>query len=171
MPKFSDVSLGKISELKKRYPEGRQKSALLPVLHMAQTEFGGWLSVESMDYVASLLDIQPIEVYEVATFYTMFFLQPTGNYVLEVCQTGPCCLSGSERIVSYLEKTLGIKVGETSSDGVFTLKTVECLASCGTGPMMQVGQKYYENLSEETLDGLLSDLRKLALEKKQGQSS
>jgi len=169
MPKFSDASLAKIEELKKRYPNGRQKSTLLPVLHMAQEEFGGWLSVETMDYVASLLDLQSIEVYEVATFYTMFFLQPTGNYVLEVCQTGPCCLSGAERIVGHLEKSLGIRVGDTTADGMFTLKTVECLASCGTGPMMQIGQKYYENLSEETVDELLNQLRQLASQKKAGQ--
>lgn len=168
MPKFSDESLAKIDVLKTKYPEGRQKSALLPVLHMAQSEFGGWLSVETMDYVATLLNLQPIEVYEVATFYTMFFLQPTGSYVLEVCQTGPCCLSGAERIVSYLEKKLNIKVGETTSDGLFTLKTVECLASCGTAPMMQVGKKYYENLSEDVLDVLLEELKQTALLKKDG---
>lgn len=171
MPKFSEESLAKIEVLKTKYPEGRQKSALLPVLHMAQAEFGGWLSVETMDYVASLLNLQPIEVYEVATFYTMFFLQPTGAYVLEICQTGPCCLSGSERIVAYLEKKLNVKVGETTADGLFTLKTVECLASCGSAPMMQVGKKYYEHLTEEVLDVLLEELKQTALLKKNGQLS
>ena len=168
MLKFSEQSLVKIEELKSRYPEGRQKSALLPVLHMAQKELGGWLSVPAMDYVASLLQLQPIEVYEVASFYTMFFLQPTGACVLEVCRTGPCCLSGAEKLITRLEEKLGIKVGETTNDGMFTLKTVECLASCGTAPMMQVGPNYYENLSEDTLDELLAELRQIALEKNKG---
>lgn len=142
-----------------RYPEGRQKSALLPVLHLAQAEFGGWLSVETMDYVAGLLDIKPIEVYEVATFYTMFNLKPVGKCVLEVCRTGPCWLRGSEDIISYIHEKLGIADGETSADGMFTLKTVECLASCGTAPVMQVGDHYIENLRRERMDDVLNQLR------------
>lgn len=162
VPQFSVESLQKIDELKARYPEGRQKSAILPVLHMAQTELGGWLSVPVMDYVASLLQILPIEVYEVATFYTMFHLKPTGKYVLEVCQTGPCCLLGAEKVIAHLESRLGVKVGETSSDGLFTLKTVECLASCGTGPVLQLGENYLENLTEARMDDILDQLREQA---------
>lgn len=142
-----------------RYPEGKQKSALLPVLHMAQAEFGGWLSAETMDYVAGLLNIKPIEVYEVATFYTMFNLKPVGKCVLEVCRTGPCWLRGSEDIVSFIHDKLGITDGETSADGMFTLKTVECLASCGTAPVMQVGDHYIENLSCDRMDEVLNTLR------------
>ncbi len=142
-----------------RYPEGKQKSALLPVLHLAQAEFGGWLSTETMDYVAGLLDLKPIEVYEVATFYTMFNLKPVGKCVLEVCRTGPCWLRGSEDIIAYINEKLGITDGETSADGMFTLKTVECLASCGTAPVMQVGDHYIENLSCDNMDDVLNRLR------------
>jgi NADH-quinone oxidoreductase subunit E len=156
---FSEESLKQVQEIIGRYPEGKEKSAMLPVLHLAEAEFGGWLSPEVMDYVASLLNVQSIEVYEVATFYTMFNLKPTGKYVLEVCRTGPCCLRGSEKMLEQIENKLGIKVGETTADGKFTLKTVECLASCGTAPMMQVGDTYYENLNEENLDALLQKFR------------
>lgn len=148
-----------VQKIIKRYPEGRQKSALLPVLHLAQAEFGGWLSPETMDYVASILNLKPIEVYEVASFYTMYNLRPVGTCVLEVCRTGPCMLRGSDDIIEYLENKLGIKDGETSADGMFTLKTVECLASCGTAPVMQVGDHYIEDLTCEKLDGILADLR------------
>ncbi len=157
--KFSDDALALIGKMVKRYPEGKQKSALLPVLHLAQAEFGGWLSVPVMDYVASILKIQPIEVYEVASFYTMFNLKPVGKCVLEVCRTGPCWLLGAEDLVKYLEKKLGIKEGQTTSDGMFTLKTVECLASCGTAPMMQIGEKYHEHLTLEKVDTIINEYR------------
>lgn len=156
---FSPEAMALVRKIIARYPEGRQKSALLPVLHLAQAEFGGWLSPETMDYVAGLLEIKPVEVYEVATFYTMFNLKPVGKCVLEVCRTGPCWLRGSEDIVSYLQDKLGITDGETSTDGMFTLKTVECLASCGTAPVIQVGDHYIENLSCEKMDGVLNELR------------
>ena len=160
---FTPEVLNQVQEIMARYPEGKQKSALLPVLHLAQGEFGGWLSVESMDYVARLLHIQPIEVYEVATFYSMYNLKPVGRYLLEVCQTGPCMIRGAETLVERLQKKLGIKVGETTADGLFTLKTVECLAACGYAPMMQVGERYHEFLdTEEKVDRLLEDFRKKA---------
>src|SRR5215210_9441531 len=117
MIKFSDDKLNKVYELISRYPQGKQKSALLPILHLAQQEFGGWLDVSTMDYVASLLHLQPIEVYEVATFYSMYNLKPVGKYVFEVCQTGPCMVNGSDNIIDYIKQTLGIKVGETTADG------------------------------------------------------
>lgn len=158
-PQFSDATMALVQKVIKRYPEGRQKSALLPVLHLAQAEFGGWLSPETMDYVADILNLAPIEVYEVASFYTMYNLRPVGKCVLEVCRTGPCMLRGSDDIIEYLEEKLGIKDGETTTDGMFTLKTVECLASCGTAPMMQVGDHYIENLSCEKMDGILTDLQ------------
>ena len=164
-PKFSDASMALVQKIIKRYPEGRQKSALLPVLHLAQAEFGGWLSPETMDYVASILNLKPIEVYEVASFYTMYNLRPVGKCLLEVCRTGPCMLRGSDDIIEYLEEKLGIKDGETTPDGMFTLKTVECLASCGTAPMMQVGQHYIEDLTCEKLDGILDDLQNAHLNK------
>ena len=157
--KFSDETMALVNQLIKRYPEGKQKSALLPLLHLAQVEFGGWLSPEAMDHVASLLNITPIEVYEVATFYTMYNLKPVGKCVIEVCRTGPCWLRGAEDIVAHIEKRLSIKEGETTSDGMFTLKTVECLASCGTAPMMQIGETYHENLTCDAVDNILNDYR------------
>lgn len=153
--RFSDESAALIQSLVKRYPQGRQKSALLPVLHIAQAEFNGWLSVPVMDKVAELLQIQPIEVYEVASFYSMFNLKPVGNCVIEVCRTSSCWLRGANDIVAHLEKRLGIAVGETSQDGKFTLKTVECLGSCGTAPMLQIGEQFHENLTLEKLDALI----------------
>jgi len=156
---FSADALTVAQNLIKRYPEGKQKSALLPLLHLAQSEFDGWLSPEVMDYVASLLNIKPIEVYEVASFYTMYNLQPVGKCLIEVCRTGPCWLRGSDDIVEHIEKKLGIKDGETTADGMFTLKTVECLGSCGTAPMLQCGADYYENLTNEKVDTMLEKLR------------
>lgn len=159
-PRFSDAAMALVQKIIKRYPEGRQKSALLPVLHIAQAEFNGWLSTATMDYVASVLNIKPIEVYEVASFYTMYNLRPVGKCVLEVCRTGPCWLRGSDDIIEYLENRLGIREGETTPDGMFTLKTVECLASCGSAPMMQVGNHFLENLSVEKMDEVLEKLEK-----------
>jgi NADH-quinone oxidoreductase subunit E len=156
---FSPEVLGKIRDLIKRYPEGQEKSALMPVLHMAQEELGGYLSVDVMDYVASLLAIRPIEVYEVATFYSMFYIAPVGKFVIEICRTGPCAISGGEHILHHLEEVLKIKTGETTPDGIFTLKTVECLGSCGTAPVMQVNTRFYENLTNEKIDQILEDLR------------
>ena len=121
MIRFSEEKLNKVQEIIARYPEGKQKSALIPLLHLAQEEFGGWLDVPVMDYVAELLSIKPIEVYEVATFYTMFNMKPVGKYVLEVCQTGPCMLRGSDEIIQHIKDRLGINAGQTTTDGLFTL--------------------------------------------------
>ncbi len=160
MIKFSDSKLKEVEQIVQRYPEGKQKSALLPVLHLAQEEFGGWLSVETMDYVASVLSLEPIEVYEVATFYSMFNLKPVGRYLFEVCQTGPCMLNGSDNIIKYIYEKLGIKPGETTADGMFTLKTVECLGACGYAPMMQLGKTYREHLTKEKVDALIDECRR-----------
>ena len=156
---FSDEKLARVKELISRYPEGKQKSALLPVLHMAQEMGGGWLSAASMDYVALLLGIEPVEVYEVATFYSMLNLKPVGKYIFEVCQTGPCMLNGSDGIIEYIKQRLGIAEGETSPDGLFTLKTVECLGGCGYAPMMQLGKRYRENLTNEKIDAIIEECR------------
>ncbi len=157
--KFSIDTRARINEIILHYPEERRKSALLPVLHIAQQELGGYLSDDVMDYVASLLELQPIEVYEGATFYSMFHLEPVGKYVIEVCQTGPCAICGSERIVDHLEKILGIKAGKTTTNGLFTLKTVECLGSCGTAPVMQINTVFYESLTEEKIIQIIDDLK------------
>jgi NADH-quinone oxidoreductase subunit E len=160
--KFSEEKLKKVQEIIERYPEGKQKSALLPLLHLAQEENGGWLSVEAMDHVAGLLQLKPIEVYEVATFYSMYNLKPVGRYLFEVCQTGPCMLKGSDEIISYIKEKLGIGVGETTSDGMFTLKTVECLGACGYAPMMQLGKHYKEHLTREKVDQVIEECRRTA---------
>ena len=156
---FTEEKLLKAQEIIARYPEGRQKSALMPLLHLAQEQWG-WLSPETMDYVAGLLDIEPIEVYEVATFYTMYHLKPVGQYVFEVCQTGPCMLNGSDDIINYIKTKLNIKVGETTADGLFTLKTVECLGACGYAPMMQLGKHYREHLTKQKVDEIIEECRK-----------
>ena len=159
---FSQDKLNKVNELISHYPQGKQKSAILPVLHIAQQEFGGWLDVPVMDYVAELLQLQPIEVYEVATFYSMYNLKPVGKYMFEVCQTGPCMLNGSDNIIAYIGETLGIKPGETTADGMFSLKTVECLGACGYAPMMQLGKNYREHLTREKIDLIIEECRRKA---------
>ena len=162
MVKFNEEQLTEFKRLVARYPEGKQKSALLPVLHLAQESFGNWLSEETLDYVAELLLLNPIEVYEVATFYSMYNLKPVGRYLFEVCQTGPCMLRGSDDIIKYIGEKLGIKPGETSADGLFTLKTVECLGACGYAPMMQMGKHYHEHLTKEKVDTIINECRKNA---------
>ncbi len=159
---FSKEKLDKVNELISHYPEGKQKSAILPILHLAQQEFGGWLDVSTMDYVASLLSIKPIEVYEVATFYSMYNMKPVGKYVFEVCQTGPCMLNGSDNIIQYIKNKLNIDIGETTVDGLFTLKVVECLGACGYAPMMQLGKTYREHLTKEKVDRLIEECIKSA---------
>lgn len=157
---FSAALLEQFGEIVARYPQGKQKSALLPILHLVQAEYG-WLSTAGMDKVAEYLQIKPIEVYEVATFYTMYFLRPQGKYMLEVCRTGPCCLVGAEKIMKHIEDRLGIKEGEITADGLFSWRGVECLAACGFGPVLQIGPEYtfYENLTEESVDQLIETLR------------
>jgi len=162
MVQFSEDKLMKVKEIIASYPEGKQKSAVIPLLHMAQEEFGGWLSAESMDYVASLLQVEPIEVYEVATFYSMYNLKPVGKYLFEVCQTGPCMLNGSDQIIDYIKEKLNISAGETTPDRMFTLKTVECLGACGYAPMMQLGKNYREHLTKEKVDQIIEECRKTA---------
>lgn len=156
---FSQEIKQKIQELCARYPVGKQKSAVIPVLHLIQETGNNSLTVEQMDEVASILGILPIQVYEVATFYTMFNLKPMGKYILEVCQTGPCMLNGSDQIIDYIKQKLNIKNGETTPDGLFTLKTVECLGACGYAPMMQLGQTYREFLTPAKIDEILEECR------------
>ena len=139
----------------KKYPQAR--SALLPALEIAQRE-AGYLSPQVLGEVALLMDLPPVEVASVASFYTMLYRRPVGKHVIQVCTNISCSLMGAEHIVEVLQKKLGIQVGETTPDGRFTLLTVECLGSCGTAPMMQVDDTYYENLTEERLDAILAEL-------------
>ncbi|ASS47345.1 MAG: NADH-quinone oxidoreductase subunit E [Candidatus Fluviicola riflensis] len=159
-PQFSAERMVEVQRIINQYPEGKHKSALMRILHMAEEDFGGWLSVPTMNYVAGILNIQPIEVYEVATFYTMFNIEKPGKVVLEVCRTGPCMLVGSDNIIDHLKQKLGVEVGGTSADGMFTLKTAECLGACGYGPMLQCGKHYHEHLTIEKVDALLETFRK-----------
>lgn len=159
---FSEEKLQKVNEIIARYPEGKSRSALIPLLHMAQEQNGGWLNADAMDYVAGLLQLKPIEVYEVATFYSMYNLKPVGKYIFEVCQTGPCMLNGSDAIIEYIKTKLGISVGDTTKDGLFTLKTVECLGACGYAPMLQLGKFYKEHLTKEKVDQLIEECRQTA---------
>ncbi len=163
---FSEAILEKVHKIISRYPEGKQKSALLPILHIAQEELGGYLSVDVMDYVSRLLEIEPIEVYEVATFYSQYYLEPTGKFVIETCRTGPCAICGGEAIQSYLEKKLAIKTGESTPDGLFTLKTVECLGACGSAPVMQINTEFYEFLTPEKIDHIIDTLTQKSKEDK-----
>jgi NADH-quinone oxidoreductase E subunit len=153
---FNDQNLKKLEALLDRYPE--KQAAMLPVLWLAQ-EQNGWISPEVMKYVGAKLEVPPSKVYEVVTFYTMFHQEPIGKFHFQVCRTLSCQLCGSESITKLLEKRLGIKKGQTSQDGRFTLSEVECLASCGTAPMLQLNDDYHENLTAEKLNALIDSLK------------
>ena len=139
-----------------KYPIDQKQSAVLPALHIAQEENKGWLSRELLDAVADYLEMPHVAVYEVATFYSMFELSPIGEHKISVCTNISCMLRGSEEIVSYLENKLGIKLGETTKDGKFTLREVECLAACVNAPVCQINKIYHENLTTEKIDQLLN---------------
>jgi NADH-quinone oxidoreductase subunit E len=142
-----------------KYPPEHKRSAVMAALRIAQDQNGGWLTTELMDAVAAYLEMQPIAVYEVATFYSMYELKPVGKHKICVCTNVSCMLRGSDQIVAYLNNKLGIKFGEITADGQFSLKEVECLAACGGAPMMQIGHTYYENLTPEKIDSILSELK------------
>jgi NADH-quinone oxidoreductase subunit E len=142
-----------------KYPPGRQASAVLPLLWIAQYQNGGWLPKAAMDYVAELLVMAPIRVYEVATFYTMFNLRPVGRYLLQACTTTPCWLRGSDAVVEACERKLGIGMGGSTPDGLFTLVEVECLGACVNAPILQVNDDFYEDLDGPATERLLDALR------------
>ncbi len=153
---FSPEALQKFHETVSRYP--KKEAAMLPVLYLAQREFG-YLSSEAIEYIAKLMDLSPARVYGVVTFYTMLNMKPIGKYHIQVCRTLPCALVGAEKITTLLKSKLAIRVGETTPDGKCTLSEVECLASCGTGPMMQINDDYYENLTQEKVEEILRSLK------------
>jgi NADH-quinone oxidoreductase E subunit len=142
-----------------KYPPGRQASAVLALLDLAQRQNGGWLPRAAMDYVADMLGMAPIHVYEAATFYTMFHLRPVGRYLLQACTTTPCWLRGSDEVVAACARKLGIGPGETTADGLFTLVEVECLGACVNAPILQVNDDYYEDLDGSTTEALLDAFR------------
>lgn len=156
---FTETLNERINELISHYPAERKKSALLPVLHAVQDAYDHWLSVELMDRVADILEIAPIEVYEVATFYTMYNQKPRGKYSLEFCRTSCCMLRGSDDMIDYTCEKLGVKEGEITADGMFSVHGVECLGACGYAPMLQLGDFYHEKLTEESIDQLIEDCR------------
>ena len=156
---MSETLMNRIDELLSRYPEDKKKSALLPVLHEVQDAHDNWLSIELMDKVAAILEIKPIEVYEVVSFYSMYNRSPQGKYMFEFCKTSPCCLRGVEDLMDYTCEKLGVEVGETTADGLFTVKGVECLGACGYAPMMQLGDFYKEHLTKEKIDQLIDDCK------------
>lgn len=156
---FDEENLDRAREIISRYPEGRQASAVMPLLGLAQRQCGGWLPAAAIEYVADFLGLAPIRVYEVATFYTMYNLKPVGRHHVQVCTNLSCMLRGAEEIVRTCRETLDVKVGGTSADGLFTLDEVECLGACVNAPMMQIGDDYYEDLSPETTRQILAELK------------
>ncbi|WP_372000335.1 NADH-quinone oxidoreductase subunit NuoE [Tistrella mobilis] len=157
---FTEENLAQAAKIIAKYPEGRQQSAVMPLLDLAQRQGGGWLPRVAMDYVADLLGMPPIRVYEVATFYTMYNLKPIGRHHVQVCTTTPCWLRGSDEVLGACKKHLGIEVGETTEDGLFTLAEVECLGACANAPMMQIGDDYYEDLDAELTVRVLEALKR-----------
>ena len=149
----------RINELISHYPEDKRKSALLPVLHEVQDAHDNWLSIELQDKVAEILNIKPIEVYEVVSFYTMYNQKPIGKYMFEFCRTSCCAIRGAENLMDYTCDKLGIKEGETTPDGMFTVVGVECLGACGYAPMLQLGDYYRENLTKDKVDALIDECR------------
>ena len=154
--KFSAAAEAEVAQALARYPNKR--SAVLPVLWIAQREFG-WVSPPALRLVARVVELPESEVFGIATFYTMFNLKPVGRHHLQVCMTLSCSLMGADRLFAHLEKKLGVGHGETTPDGRFTLRRVECLAACGGGPCMQVNFDYPENLDEKQVDALLEKLK------------
>jgi NADH-quinone oxidoreductase subunit E len=153
---FSPETFKKFEETVGRYPQ--KEAAMLPVLYLAQQEFG-YLSAEAIEYVARLMGQSPAKVHGVVSFYTMYNMKPIGRHHIQVCRTLSCALAGAEKITDFIKNKLAIELGQTTADGRFTLSEVECLASCGTAPMMQINDDYYENLNEERVMEILESLK------------
>ena len=156
---FDTGTQSKADQIISRYPPGRQASAVLPLLDLAQRQAGGWLPKAAMDHVARVLNMAPIRVYEVATFYTMYNLKPLGQNVVQVCTTTPCALRNCASVVQACREELGIEFGDTTEDGKFSLLEVECLGACVNAPMMQIGDDYFEDLDEKSTKQILQALR------------
>ena len=156
---ISSALMARIDELCSHYPADKRKSALLPVLHEVQDAHDNWLSIELMDKVAEIIQIKPIEVYEVVSFYSMFNQRPIGKYMFEFCQTSCCATRGVEDLMDYTCNKLGVKIGQPTADGLFEVRGVECLGACGYAPMMQLGDEYKEHLTKEKIDQLIDDCK------------
>ena len=158
--KFNEENLLRTKQIIAKYPIGRQKSAIMPLLDLVQKQQENhWIPTIAMDYIANILDIAPINVYEVATFYTMYNLSPVGKYFIQVCTTTPCWLRGSCNIISMCKNLLNLNINETTSDKLFTLVEVECLGACVNGPMMQINQDYYEDLTPQTTKNIIESIK------------
>lgn len=156
---FTAENVERTKSIIAKYPPGRQASAVLPLLDLAQRQHDGWLPRAAIEHVAELLEMTPIHVYEVATFYTMFNLDPVGRHHVEVCTNLPCWLRGSDDIVAACRNKLGVNVGETTEDGTFTLDEAECQGACVNAPMVKIGDDFYEDLTPETVETILEELR------------
>jgi NADH-quinone oxidoreductase subunit E len=156
---FTAENLERAQRFIARYPEGRQASAVIALLDLAQRQNDGWLSPEAIAYVANYLEMAPIRVHEVASFYSMYYTKPIGKHLVQVCRTTPCWLRGAAGLTDTCRDRLGIGLGETTEDGQFTLIEVECLGACSNAPMVQIGDDYFEDLTPETLTALLDDLK------------
>ncbi len=156
---FTEETLAQAQKIMGKYPAARRESAVLPLLELAQRQNGNWLSQEALEAVARILGMPPMKVYEVASFYTMFNLAPVGKHVIEICGTPPCALCGSGEVAALCEKKLGIKMGETTKDGQFTLREAECLGACVNAPVVRIGDDYYEDLTPEAMEKILSALK------------
>ena len=157
---FSPENKARAEAIIAKYPAGRQASAVLPLLDVAQRQNRGWLSRAAMDHVAGMLSMAPIKVYEVATFYSMFNLKPVGRYLVQICRTTPCWLRGSEDLRYAAQHELGIGLNETTADGLFTLVEVECLGACVNAPMVQINDDFYEDLTADSFKALLRALKR-----------
>lgn len=156
---FNKENLERAQKILARYPEDRKQSAIIPLLDIAQRQSDGWLPKTALDGVAKFVEVAPIRVYEVATFYTMFNLKPVGKHFIQVCRTTPCWLRGSDDLVKTCNKKLGIDIGETTKDGLFTLIEVECLGACANAPMVQINDHYYEDLTPALFEQLIDQLQ------------
>ncbi len=157
---FNKANLIKVKEIIAKYPEGRQRSAILPLLDLAQRQNGGWLSKDAIEYVADMIDTPYIRAYEVVSFYTMFNTNPVGKYHLQVCGTTPCWLRGAADVMETCQKHLKIKCGETTKDGLFTLSEVECLGACVDAPVVQINDDFFENITPDSMKEKLEELAK-----------
>jgi len=156
---FSHENLEQAKVILAKYPEGRQASAVMPLLDLAQRQNGGWVPQPAMDVIADMLDMPVIRVYEVATFYTMYNLHPIGKHHVQVCTNLPCWLRGSDDVMKTCKKVLGIGAGQTTEDGLFTINEMECLGACVNAPMMQIDDDYYEDLDADSTESILSVLK------------
>ncbi len=155
---FTKENLHKAEEIINKYPKGKQRSAVMPLLYLAQKQHDNWIPTAAMDIIATMLDMHPMHVYEVANFYTMYNKQPVGKHLIQVCKTTPCWLNGAESLTKACKRKLSIDVGQTTTDKKFTLVEVECLGACVNAPVVQINDEYYEKLSEEDLLKIINDL-------------